>query len=270
MSFVLYFVILVVVAASTLFGIDFMAPQRPMPDVPIGRAAHLAYHKPKRPAEKQADARALSPVYPAAPGSVVETATTGTGNASPTPPNSDGAQQAAAQPETDRTPAKAAQAAPQQTTTTMAQNTANTCDVQACSSYYRSFRASDCTYQPYGGPRRLCDKSGAAAAQQHPAPRRQDASIPSDVPPMTEADAEPSPPPMQVPPEIARIVRRLTPDAQDVQVQDADGRILTVHVDDARDQARCDVAACSAAYGSFDPADCTYQPYDGPRRLCTK
>ncbi len=33
--------------------------------------------------------------------------------------------------------------------------------------------------------------------------------------------------------------------------------------------ARCDVQACAAHYHSFDPGDCTYQPYDGPRRLCT-
>jgi len=32
----------------------------------------------------------------------------------------------------------------------------------------------------------------------------------------------------------------------------------------------CNVPACEAAYRSFTPADCTYQPFDGPRRLCTK
>ena len=32
---------------------------------------------------------------------------------------------------------------------------------------------------------------------------------------------------------------------------------------------RCDVPACAAHYRSFNAADCTYQPYDGPRRLCT-
>ena len=32
----------------------------------------------------------------------------------------------------------------------------------------------------------------------------------------------------------------------------------------------CDVQACAAAYYSFRATDCTYQPYDGPRRLCTK
>jgi outer membrane biosynthesis protein TonB len=33
---------------------------------------------------------------------------------------------------------------------------------------------------------------------------------------------------------------------------------------------RCDIAACGAAYRSFTPVDCTYQPTDGSRRLCTK
>jgi BA14K-like protein len=30
------------------------------------------------------------------------------------------------------------------------------CDVSLCERYYRSFRASDCTYQPYEGPRQYC------------------------------------------------------------------------------------------------------------------
>jgi hypothetical protein len=32
------------------------------------------------------------------------------------------------------------------------------CDVALCERYYHSFRASDCTYQPYGGPRQLCTR----------------------------------------------------------------------------------------------------------------
>nr|WP_284341511.1 PBP1A family penicillin-binding protein [Devosia nitrariae] len=32
------------------------------------------------------------------------------------------------------------------------------CNIQACSRAYRSFRASDCTFQPYSGPRRICEK----------------------------------------------------------------------------------------------------------------
>ncbi len=33
---------------------------------------------------------------------------------------------------------------------------------------------------------------------------------------------------------------------------------------------RCDLDACASAYRSFTPEDCTYQPFDGPRQLCTK
>lgn len=37
------------------------------------------------------------------------------------------------------------------------------CDVAACAASYSSFRAADCTYQPYdGGARRLCQKAGRA------------------------------------------------------------------------------------------------------------
>lgn len=34
--------------------------------------------------------------------------------------------------------------------------------------------------------------------------------------------------------------------------------------------AQCHVDACAHAYISFNAADCTYQPSQGPRRLCTK
>jgi hypothetical protein len=33
---------------------------------------------------------------------------------------------------------------------------------------------------------------------------------------------------------------------------------------------RCNMNACAAAYQSFRAADCTYQPSNGPRRLCAK
>ncbi len=33
---------------------------------------------------------------------------------------------------------------------------------------------------------------------------------------------------------------------------------------------KCNIKLCTAAYRSFTAADCTYQPNDGPRRLCTK
>jgi hypothetical protein len=42
---------------------------------------------------------------------------------------------------------------------TAAASSNNRCDVQACAGAYKSFRASDCTYQSFEGPRRVCGKS---------------------------------------------------------------------------------------------------------------
>lgn len=40
------------------------------------------------------------------------------------------------------------------------------CDVAACESAYHSFRASDCTYQPYRGRRRICEKTSSATSDR--------------------------------------------------------------------------------------------------------
>ena len=40
------------------------------------------------------------------------------------------------------------------------------CDLSACAAEYSSFRASDCTYQPYAGPRRVCEKGAIEQASQ--------------------------------------------------------------------------------------------------------
>jgi len=38
------------------------------------------------------------------------------------------------------------------------------CDQAACAAAYQSFRSSDCTYQPYSGSRRLCEKANSPMA----------------------------------------------------------------------------------------------------------
>jgi hypothetical protein len=60
----------------------------------------------------------------------------------------------------DKTAAQSAIAAAP-ATEPVAQQTAGRCDVQTCTSAYSSFRASDCTYQPFSGPRRVCGKPSA-------------------------------------------------------------------------------------------------------------
>ena len=57
------------------------------------------------------------------------------------------------------------------------------CDILACAGAYRSFRANDCTYQPFdGGARRLCEKSaGQRIVREREQPNRGKWSRDADV-----------------------------------------------------------------------------------------
>ncbi|HUC11395.1 MAG TPA: BA14K family protein, partial [Stellaceae bacterium] len=109
------------------------------------------------------------------------------------------------------------------------------CDVQACSSFYHSFRQSDCTYQPYdGGPRQICEKTSGQSDAGHST--------------SGESTSGPSPAPQS------------TPVRQTAKLASNSGNA-----------GQCNVELCSQTYSSFNPSDCTYQPYGGgPRQLCDK
>jgi hypothetical protein len=62
---------------------------------------------------------------------------------------------ASASSQDDRKPEPQIHAASLSTSESVNQS-ANRCDVRACASAYKSFRESDCSYQPFSGPRRLC------------------------------------------------------------------------------------------------------------------
>ncbi len=306
MAFLLYFVVIVVSAASVMFGLDLAtSPLSPPPNVLIGRAAHvapapgsgLAQERDKHPEQvtktaRAASARTLSPIRPASPKVAKperQAADTAAKAATDTwlPPAPRKAQvdapplnrqdASALQPKTaqlnmpddqastahapdDSTPKQTdASSVPAQSA--MAQNNPR-CDVAACSAAYNSFRAADCTYQPYDGKRRLCTRTGGATlaaadpVRARPAPKAiSDASGRNDG---HELD------------EVTRIVRQMTPGNADVPVRRADGSIVIVHTGAARAQASCDVSACARRYNSFRASDCTYQPFGGPRRLCTR
>jgi 1A family penicillin-binding protein len=95
------------------------------------------------------------------------------------------------------------------------------CDVQACAGMYHSFRASDCTYQPYsGGPRQMCTMGA----------------------------------------------RPYTPVARNSQETTGAGATAA-----AAPSGQCNMESCSRTYSSFNPSDCTYQPFGGGgRQLCTR
>ena len=151
MSFLVYFFVLLVAAGSVIFGLDWtQAPLNPPPYATLPAAAtRVARTAPPQPATVQAPVRSAgTQTAPATTASVATAGNAATAMASAT--------------REDATPASA----------TAATAMAGHCNIEACSAAYRSFRASDCTYQPYGADRRACTKTGvtgkiASASRPH-------------------------------------------------------------------------------------------------------
>ncbi len=146
------------------------------------------------------------------------------------------------------------------------------CDIAACKQAYFTFNPADCTYQPSSGLRQLCTKGAppkpeakvepaappAVAEPPKGEPVTHEANAPATAPP----PAAPQPPAVAPPPASAA-----TPpaDAAPPAAAAVPPAAAAPAVSD-----KCDVEACKRAYFTFNPADCTYRPSDGPRRLCTK
>jgi hypothetical protein len=138
MSFLVYFFVLLVAATSVLFGLDWMQAPLQAPPAP-GRTIQTVAPAPTPAAAAAQPAALAQPARTAA--------------ASARPAESFGAAPAASQPADD---VKAEASEPK---------LAPLCDVDACERAYRTFTATDCTYKPSYGPRRLCTKGRRPAAQ---------------------------------------------------------------------------------------------------------
>ena len=195
MAFILYFIVILVSAASMVFALDLAnSPLPSTPNVPIGRIAH-------------------SP--PSVPITRTRNDAKRTFNRAPTV----GAAKMAGDTTKDAKPQPAQSAA--------------RCDVAACEGAYRSFRASDCTYQPYHGPRQVCTKSGRAVTASAPARRRRHIS---DEPGAGVSRSARDQHDVDI---ITGIVRQMTRGQRgDIAVQDSHGRIIIVHPDSARANAQ--------------------------------
>ncbi len=208
MSFIVYFFVLAITASSVLFGMDWLsAPMSPMPQ---GKPAVQTANRPApvKAAAKPAPvvAQAATPVAVAPPSEPVAPPPAVVAAPAPVTPPVIAEPAPVAPPVADATgPAEIPPIAAEPPAAPPPR-----CDVNACEAAYRSFTASDCTYQPSNGPRRLCTRG--------------------------------DPPRLAVDPAVAATARAQT----------------------------CNVNACAAAYGTFDPSDCTYQPTNGPRRACTR
>jgi cytoskeletal protein RodZ len=158
MSFLVYFFVLLVAAGSVIFGLDWtQAPLNPPP------YAKLPEH-----------ASAVAP----APKSTTAAATKAAPQTTASVPQARGAAATASVTKPAAASEEAKQAQARATDASDATNAAETtaaaahCNIAACTASYHSFRASDCTYQPYDGPRRICTKTSVPARTVATHPRR--------------------------------------------------------------------------------------------------
>ncbi len=145
------------------------------------------------------------------------------------------------------------------------------CNIDACRRAYRSFRASDCTFQPNRGPRRLCTKTDADVAA------RRDI-VPRETPPAVQRGRRAAPRGCNIT-ACSRAYRTFR--ASDCTYQPSSGprrlctkgfagRSGTVQVFRPRSRGfqSCNVSACRRSYSTFRASDCTYRTLFGARRLC--
>ena len=145
MRFAVYGAVIVVTLGSVLLGLDWLsAPMSPMVDTDAG--LHAAVPPPVM-APSTNISTPIAPPTPVAPKANIGAPIVPPRLVAPTSQNVP-AQAGAGAEGAPPVPSVAPEPEPQQPS----------CNVAACTAAYRSFRASDCTYQPTGGPRKLCTK----------------------------------------------------------------------------------------------------------------
>jgi hypothetical protein len=216
-----YSTVVLVAAGSVVMGLDWMSA--PMPPMPEPKNVVFVPPPPPPPPKPAVPVAAPSPQSNPAP------------STNQSPPVSPAPAASVAAPAPAAPPIAAPPAAVK-----------IRCDADACAAAYRSFRESDCTYNPSFGPRRLCTKGDPqkfiTVAPAKPA--EEAAPAPAAGEPVAAA---PEVPGSIVAPEPG------TPSAAP-----------------SAPPPRCNISACAAAYRSFRESDCTYNPSFGPRRLCEK
>lgn len=142
MPFVIYAFMLIAVLSSLALGLDWVVtpPQRAATSQLSGPAS-IPMAEPAPVAKVVPAARETAPPSAAAVSAPVSPSVAAAGSVVPS------SQRTATPPESKQTTAQSSDEKP-----------APVCNVQACSAAYVSFRESDCTYQPYDGPRRQCEK----------------------------------------------------------------------------------------------------------------
>ncbi len=230
-----------------MFGLDLVtSPLPPMPNAPIGRTVSPAkvQHSLNKKVKRSADINGPSSPHPTSAAGGPDNISSQAGEppagrqneqtaitrspeqtaATVRPDKLHEEQTAASPPSGNDAPPPTTMAAIKQSDA--AHDRAN-CDVQACTAAYRSFRATDCSYRPGEGPRRLCTRSGEAITGVAARPRRPRIAGAAEHPEIARSARD-----RHEIDEITRIVRKMTRGEQgDIAVQDSQGRIIIVHPD---------------------------------------
>jgi hypothetical protein len=144
MAFLVYMFVLLVAAGSIVFGLDLT--QSPLQPPSYATASTTTASTANESPAPRAPARTAKTLPSVTVPSVVAPAAVKAAS------ESAGAATARAQ----ATSEEAGNQAPAATASVTAPNH---CAIEACAAAYRSFRVSDCTYQPFGAERRLCTKT---------------------------------------------------------------------------------------------------------------
>jgi hypothetical protein len=119
----------------------------------------------------------------------------------------------------------------------------------------------------------------SAAPPSAPTIEREVQSINPSAPPSSAAGQDSFSRPIGPPPETAHISTLSANSTSQNEPQDRaldDSRKpnqvepASTTASNAVPRPKCNIQACENAYRSFDPADCTYLPANGPRRTCRK
>jgi hypothetical protein len=253
MKFIVYVAILLVAAAGLALGLDLLtAPPKKLEANAPKPASAAVRQIPIKEATAQQNgdpANQLTPIYPAAPGKdlpVKDTPMQAAAKEPPKPAQAAAPQTSGSAPAREAATAAVPRAAPVSGPTAGIVS-AGACNIDACTAAYRSFRAADCSYQPFEGERKFCDAGQAQPAQ---------AAVPPPPPPKPSTQASAPPPPARRE-QTAPIQNSQNSKSQDQRDLEAAVRtVRSLPPQDARDDGR-DVVVEEPAYGD---------PYGSPRR----
>lgn len=188
MQFLVYLTVLMVSVSTVLLEVHWLTSPPPQAKMATHSAPAVAASKAEGPNAQ------LSPVYPAKPDAPnTDQAASGAQQApanaaaanSPATPQKPAAEttgaEAGAGKNKNPVTANAAPAASAQDQAVSNNQSNNRCDIQACASAYKSFRESDCTYQPFDGPRRFCARPPAQPAAREQRDERDRRSVSRDT-----------------------------------------------------------------------------------------